>query len=75
MNKALLQELMKLTPAERVELAMDLWDSIPPEDLPPPTPEQIAEVERRLEEHQRDPSSAIPLEEVMTQLRARFRVK
>src|SRR5688572_22193536 len=29
MNKALLDELMRLSPAERIELAEQLWDSIP----------------------------------------------
>ena len=40
MNKALLAELMELSPAERLELVEELWDSIPPEDLPPLTEEQ-----------------------------------
>jgi putative addiction module component (TIGR02574 family) len=34
--------------------------------------EQIQELERRLAEHKRDPSSALPWEEVRARLRARF---
>ena len=34
MNKALLAELMQLSPAERIELVHDLWDSIPPGECP-----------------------------------------
>jgi len=31
MNKALLKELMELTPEERIQLGEDLWDSIEPQ--------------------------------------------
>ena len=65
-------DLLALPSAERIELAMDLWDSIAPEDMPLPSPEQMAEIERRWAEHQRDPSSAIPWEEVQARLRSRF---
>jgi putative addiction module component (TIGR02574 family) len=73
MNKALLQELMQLSPAERLELAQDLWDSVGPEELPPLTPDQEKEIDRRLAEHEKDPSRAIPWEEVRARLRSRFR--
>jgi putative addiction module component (TIGR02574 family) len=74
MNKSLLQELLKLTPAERIELAQDLWDSIPAssDDLPPLTPEQTAEIDRRLAEHDHDPSRAIPWDVVRARLRDRY---
>jgi putative addiction module component (TIGR02574 family) len=74
MNKVLREELMKLTPAERIELAMDLWDSIPPnsDDWPPLTDDQKAEIDRRLAEHERDPTRARPWEEVRARLWARF---
>ncbi len=66
-------ELMKLSKAERIELAQDLWDTIRPEDLPPLTADEIAELERRLAEHERDPSTAIPWEEVEARLIARLK--
>jgi putative addiction module component (TIGR02574 family) len=72
MNKVVLAELMELTPAERIELAEDLWDSIAPEDLPPLTTEQQQEIERRMAEHARDPSRAFSWEEVKARLWARF---
>src|SRR6185437_14311109 len=58
-------ELMKLTPAERIDLAQDLWDSIAQHDLAPLGEEEKEEeeLERRLEEHRRDPSTAITWEE------------
>ncbi len=73
MNKALWDELMKLSPAERIQLAQDLWDSIAPEEMPPLTPEQIEEMERRRAEHEKDPGSAIPWEEVRASLWARYK--
>ena len=64
MNRDLLKALMDLTPEERIQLAEDLWDSIVPDEMPPLSEEQVAEMERRLAEHETDPSSALPWEEV-----------
>jgi putative addiction module component (TIGR02574 family) len=72
MNKALLAELMELSPSERIELAEDLWESVDPGDLPPLTAEQQQEIERRLAEYARDPSRASSWEEVKARLWARF---
>jgi putative addiction module component (TIGR02574 family) len=74
-NKALLDELLQLSPAERIELAQDLWDSIPSRSgaLPPLTPEQEQEIERRLAEHERNPDRALPWEEVRARLWARHK--
>ena len=73
MNKALRDQAMQLPPDERLELAYDLLESVPDagEDLEL-TDEQKAEIERRMAEHERDPSSAIPLEQFMARLRTRF---
>ncbi len=62
---------------ERIRLAQELWESILPEaeaepDLLPLTEEQIREIERRLADHERDPSSAIPWEEARARLRSRL---
>ena len=66
-------DLLRLSVAERLELIEDLWDSIAadPGSLPL-TAGQEQEIERRLADHERDPSSAIPWEEVRERLRARF---
>jgi len=68
-----LDELLKLTVAERIQLAEDLWDSIAaePEALPL-TDVQRSEVKRRLAEHDRDSESAIPWEEARGRLHQRF---
>jgi putative addiction module component (TIGR02574 family) len=58
-----LEELLKLPAAERAEIAITLWDSVAESadvTVLPLSVEQKAELERRLAEHERDPSSAIP---------------
>ena len=73
MNKALLKELMDLPPAERLQLVEDLWDSIQPQDLPPLTDREVEEIEQDWADHKRDPSSAVPWEEVRSWLRSRLK--
>ena len=63
-----LQELPVLTVAERqllVRRALEL-------DEPGLSPEDEAVVERRLADHRRNPSSAVPLDEMKARLRSRF---
>jgi len=59
--------------AERIQLAADLWDSIEPEEMTPLTSEQKSELNRRLEEHRRNPGRASPWEEVKARLWARYK--
>jgi putative addiction module component (TIGR02574 family) len=69
MSKVPIEELLKLSVAERIQLVEDLWDSIAadPEALPL-TEEQKAELDRRLAEHRADPDPAIPWSEVRERL-------
>lgn len=66
-------ELRKLSVAERIQLAEDLWDSIAqePADVPGLTQAQRQELQRRLREHEREPSTAIAWEQVRTELMVR----
>jgi len=66
-------ELMKLTAQERVELVQDLWDSIGADALPPLADEEMGELERRLDEHRRDPGTALTLEELKAELSSRLK--
>lgn len=68
-----LADLFKLSPAERIQLAEDLWDSVAadPQAYPALTDAQRAEIERRLAEHARDPSSAKSWDEVRARLWSR----
>lgn len=66
-----LTKLLELPPTERAELAMALWDSLTPAEQEAEfdlTPEQRAELDRRLAEHIADPASAIPWDEVRRKL-------
>jgi putative addiction module component (TIGR02574 family) len=71
MNKALLKELLELPPADRIDLAMELWGSIALEDMPPLTAEQMAELDQRLADFERNPDRGSPWEEVRARLWAR----
>jgi putative addiction module component (TIGR02574 family) len=73
-NKAaLLAEIMELSEDERRELVEELFESLPQASADfVLTEEQKAELDRRMEEHRRDPSSAVPAEEVIASLRSRF---
>ncbi|TWS99671.1 addiction module protein [Reyranella sp. CPCC 100927] len=73
MNKPLLAELFRLSPAERIQLAEDLWDSVAaaPESMPPLTEAQRIEVERRLAAHAADPASAVAWDDVRAKLWSR----
>ena len=79
MNKSvLLDELMQLSPPERLDIAEKLWDSVhPPGSVRPGesfvlTEEQKSELDRRIEEHERHPERAEPWEVVRARLWARF---
>ena len=66
-----LAELLKLSAKERAEIAMALWDSLTDAEREAElvlTPEQEAELDRRLAEHLANPGSAIPWDEVRRKL-------
>lgn len=74
MNRELLTTAKALPLAERIELAEALWDSITQDGYEPPlTPAQEAEIDRRLEEHRRNPSSAVPWEHLKAELEKKYR--
>jgi putative addiction module component (TIGR02574 family) len=73
MSRSLLGELLELSPAERIQLAEDLWDSIEPDEMPTLTTEQKQETERRYAEHIRNPARASKWADVKARLLARYR--
>jgi putative addiction module component (TIGR02574 family) len=58
-------ELKNLSPDEKLILVGELWDELaaPPASVPV-TPEQIAELDRRMEEYRRDPSQVTTWEAI-----------
>lgn len=66
-----LAELLRLPASQRVEIAMALWESLTEVEREAEltlTPEQEAELDRRLAEHVANPGSAIPWDEVRRKL-------
>jgi putative addiction module component (TIGR02574 family) len=56
--------------SERIQLVEDIWDSIADETSGglPLSPEQRAELHRRRAEHEDDPSSGVPWEQIRAEL-------
>jgi putative addiction module component (TIGR02574 family) len=63
------QRIRELSPAERIDLIEQLWESFvdDPATLPV-TAEQREELRRRLADHERDPGAARPWSEVRDEL-------
>ena len=73
MSEISVSDLLHLSVAERIQLVEDLWDSIATEpEAMELTEAQRQEIDRRLAEHDANPESAIPWEEVRARLRQRF---
>lgn len=67
-----------LTVSERLRLVGDIWDSIAAEasaspDTLPLSHAQKAELDRRIAEHDADPSRGVPMDESLARIRAPFR--
>lgn len=63
----------QLSTEEKIQLVEDIWDSLAanPERIPV-TPAQQAELDRRWVEHQKNPASALSLDEFKRQLAGRL---
>lgn len=69
MAKTPLSEILKLSVAERIQLAEDIWDSIADEpDKLPVTPEQRQQLQRRSAAYRRDSDRAVPLDAALEQI-------
>lgn len=71
MAPEVMDALLKLPSSERADLALALWESLDEADRDASfelTPELVAELDRRMAEHDADPSTAIPWEEVRKKL-------
>jgi putative addiction module component (TIGR02574 family) len=58
-------EIQRLSPSEKLVLVTELWDDLAahPADVPV-TPEQIAELDRRMENYRRDPTQVTTWEAI-----------
>lgn len=64
-----MEAIRKLTPAQRIALIEQIWDTLAEEDAEVPVSQAaMAEMERRLAELDADPSKAISYDEMMKRL-------
>ncbi len=59
-----------LSTAERIQLAEDIWDSVVAESPAAAilAPDQVQEIQRRLQAHDRNPSEAVSWQQVQSEL-------
>ena len=63
----------ELSRGDRIKFAQRLWQNVIKEGYDPePTPEEIAELERRVEELRKHPERGIPWEQVKAEMKKRF---
>lgn len=73
MLDAMKSDLRKLPLDERIQLVEDLWDSIAADQSALPlTPEQRAELDRRLDAYEADGDPGRPAEEVIEEIRRKL---
>jgi putative addiction module component (TIGR02574 family) len=66
-----ISELTSLPVVEKLRIIESVWDSISPSQIAAPTPEQQAEIDRRIAAHDADPTSAISSDELKRRLKTR----
>jgi putative addiction module component (TIGR02574 family) len=65
MNTSLLEQTRRLSVDEQIELVEAIWDNLAAgNQLPPPSEDQLAELERRLADHEANPGEVVPWTEV-----------
>jgi putative addiction module component (TIGR02574 family) len=71
MNRAAIEQILELSPTERLEIVQEIWESLHRRDEDVPvTPAQRVELERIWEEFQKDPEEGEPWEEFRKSLLA-----
>lgn len=72
MKPNLLEAAKALPLPEQLELAQSLWESLVKDGYDPAlTPDQAAELDRRLQDHQEKPDDVVPWETIQADLDAR----
>jgi putative addiction module component (TIGR02574 family) len=67
-----ISDLSTLPVGERLRVVHAIWDSLPDDVDLATTPEQQAELDRRLAAHRADPSTAISHDELMRRVQSRL---
>lgn len=66
-----LAELTELSLADRLQIVTSLWDSIPADASIEISPEQQAELDRRIAAHEKNPEELLTWDQVLSALRDR----
>ncbi len=67
-----ISDLVALPASERLRVVHAIWDSLSDDLAIAATPEQQAEIDRRLAAHRTDPSTAISHDELMRRIQSHF---
>jgi putative addiction module component (TIGR02574 family) len=67
----ILAQIRRLPPAEQYDVAEQVWEEFGDFD-DELTPEQAAELDRRLADFEKNPRAGVPLEQVKAEMRRRF---
>ena len=66
-----ISDISALPIGDRLRVVHAIWDTLPDDVALSPSPEQQAEIDRRLAAHRADPSAAISHEELMRRVENR----
>jgi putative addiction module component (TIGR02574 family) len=62
-------DIQRLSSSEKLALVTELWDDLASNPVNiPVTPEQIAELDRRMEDYHKDPSQTTTWDEIKTRI-------
>jgi putative addiction module component (TIGR02574 family) len=71
-RKVTVKDTLEMSVSDRIKLAQDIWDSITLDPAAIPVSEaERQEIERRLDEYERNPHATIPWDEVKKQVLGR----
>lgn len=74
MAKVDLSEILRLPLDQRIDVVQEIWDSVAADtDAVPLTPEQAEELDRRLAEHERNPTDVVAWSEAEKRIRKSLR--
>jgi putative addiction module component (TIGR02574 family) len=71
--EAVLSAANQLPPADQLRLIDALWERVPPDTEAPISEEWLAEIERRMDEFERNPEKTVPWSQVREEAMARLR--
>jgi putative addiction module component (TIGR02574 family) len=76
MNSRFVKDARELPLEEQIELIDALWESLAKQGYEPPlTPDQAAELDRRLEAHRRNPDDVVPWDSIKREILDKYSLR